>query len=162
MKFHFSIEYRTKWGQQVGVDIFRYVTGGKCIKEHILLDTQDGSLWKSEVFYNSNETQTFSYQYVIYENGIVSRREWNLVPRTFNAAPNHVFIFSDAWRDIPHSNHMYSSAYTHCISDVSPKPPCFAYFQKTLVFRVQAPQLRAGQVLALVGSIPQLGSWEPR
>lgn len=162
MKFHFSIEYRTKWGQQVGVDIFRYVTGGKCITEHILLDTQDGSLWKSEVFYNSNETQTFSYQYVIYENGIVSRREWNLVPRTFNAAPNHVFIFSDAWRDIPHSNHMYSSAYTHCISDVSPKPPCFAYFQKTLVFRVQAPQLRAGQVLALVGSIPQLGSWEPR
>ena len=162
MKFHFSIEYRTDWGQQVGVDIQRYVIGGKCITEHILLDTQDGLLWKGEVFYNNNDTQTFSYQYVIYENGVVSRREWNLVPRSFNASPNHVFIFSDAWRDIPLCNHLYSSAYTHCISDTLPKKPCFAYFDKTFVFRVQAPQLRSGQVLALVGSTPQLGSWDPR
>jgi 4-alpha-glucanotransferase len=162
MKFHFSIEYRTEWGQQVGVDILRYVLNGKCITEHILFDTQDGLLWKGEVFYNNNDTQTFSYQYVIYENGVIIRREWNLVPRMFNASPNHVFIFSDAWRDIPPCNHMYSSAYTHCISNASPQPPCFAYFDKTFIFRVQAPQLRAGQVLALVGSIPQLGSWEPR
>lgn len=162
MKFHFSIEYRTEWGQQVGVDILRYIVGGKCITEHILLDTQDGLLWKGEVFYNNNDTQSFSYQYVIHENGVIVRREWNLVPRTFNASPNHVFIFSDAWRDIPLSNHMYSSAYTNCISGVPPQQAFLAYFSKTLVFRVQAPQLRSGQVLALIGSIPQLGSWEPR
>ena len=121
MKFHFSIEYRTEWGQQVGVDILRYMIGGKCITEHILLDTQDGLLWNGEVFYNNNDTQSFSYQYVIYENGVIVRREWNLVPRAFNASPNHVFIFSDAWRDIPLSNHMYSSAYTNCISGVPPQ-----------------------------------------
>ena len=162
MKFHFSVEYRTNWGQQIGVDISRYLRGGKCVIEHILLDTQDGLLWKGEVYYNNNDTQTFSYQYVFYENGVVARREWNLVPRMFNASPNQVFIFSDSWRDIPLCNHMYSSAYTQCISNSVPKSPHFAYFQKTIVFRVQAPQLHSGQALALVGSLPQLGRWEPR
>ena len=162
MKFHFSIEYHTVWGQQIGVIISRYLTGGKCVTENFLLDTQDGLFWKGEVFYNNHDTQTFSYQYVLYENGVLMRHEWNLVPRMFNAAPNHVFIFSDSWRDVPLCNHMYSSAYTHCISDVSPNPPYFAYYDRTFVFRVQAPQLQAGQVLALMGSIPQLGAWDPR
>ena len=162
MKFHFSVEYRTNWGQQIGVDISRYLRGGKCVTEHILLDTQDGLLWKGEVYYNNNDTQAFSYQYVFYENGVIARREWNLVPRMFNASPNQVFIFSDSWRDIPLCNHMYSSAYTQCISNSVPKSPHFAYFQKTIVFRVQAPQLHSGQALALVGSLPQLGRWEPR
>ena len=162
MKFHFSIEYHTVWGQQIGVIISRYLNGGKCVTENFLLDTQDGLFWKGEVFYNNHDTQTFSYQYVLYENGVLMRHEWNLVPRMFNAAPNHVFIFSDSWRDVPLCNHMYSSAYTHCISDVSPNPPYFAYYDRTFVFRVQAPQLQAGQVLALMGSIPQLGAWDPR
>ncbi|MBO7067282.1 MAG: 4-alpha-glucanotransferase [Bacteroidaceae bacterium] len=162
MKFHFSIEYRTEWGQQVGVEISRSVIGGKCLTEHILLDTQDGLIWKGEVFYNNNDTLSFTYQYVIFKNGAVVRREWNTVPRTFNASSNHVFIFSDSWRDIPLCNHMYSSAYTHCNSNILPKQPIFAYFEKTFLFRVQAPQLLPGQILALVGSLPQLGGWEPR
>ena len=29
MKFHFSIEYHTVWGQQIGVIISRYLNGGK-------------------------------------------------------------------------------------------------------------------------------------
>lgn len=162
MKFHFSVEYHTVWGQQIGVDITRRVTNGKRVVEHIMLDTQDGLIWNGEVYYNNNDTLSFSYQYILYENGIVTRREWNIVPRSYNASSNHVFIFCDSWREIPLCNHLYSSAYTHCISNVPPKEPFFAYFEKTFVFRIQAPQLRSGQTLALVGSLPQLGSWEPR
>ena len=162
MKFHFTVEYHTVWGQQIGVDITRRITSGKCVVDHIMLDTQDGILWKGEVFYNNNDTLSFTYQYIMYENGNVARREWNIVPRSFNASSNHVYIFSDSWRDIPLCNHLYSSAYTHCISNISPQEPFFAYFEKTLVFRVQAPQLRSGQILALVGSLPQLGGWDPR
>lgn len=162
MKFHFSVEYHTIWGQQIGVDITRRVISGKCVTDHVMLDTQDGIIWKGEVFYNNNDTLSFTYQYIMYENGVVTRREWNIVPRTFNASSNHVFIFSDSWRDVPLCNHMYSLAYTHSIANILPKEPFFAYFEKTFVFRVQAPQLRAGQLLALVGNIPQLGRWEPR
>lgn len=162
MKFHFSVEYHTVWGQQIGVEITRRLISGKCVKEHIMLDTQDGLIWKGEVFYNNNDTHSFTYQYIMYENGVEARREWNIVPRTFNASSNHVFIFSDSWRDVPLCNHLYTSAYTYCISNSSPKEPHFAYFGETLVFRVQAPQLRSGQILALVGSLPQLGRWEPR
>lgn len=162
MKFHFSVEYHTVWGQQIGVVITRRVTSGKRIVEHIMLDTQDGLIWNGEVYYNNNDTLSFTYKYVLYENGIVTRCEWNIVSRSFNASSNHVFIFCDSWRDIPLCNHMYSSAYTHCISNVLPLEPFFAYFDKTLVFRVQAPQLRSGQALALVGSLPQLGGWDPR
>ena len=98
----------------------------------------------------------------MYENGLVARRERDIVPRTFNASSSHVFIFSASRRDVPLCNHLYTSAYTYCISNSSPREPHFAYFSETLVFRVQAPQLRNGQILALVGSLPQLGRWEPR
>ena len=119
MKFHFSIEYHTVWGQQIGVEITRHLISGKCVKEHIMLDTQDGLIWKGELFYNNNDTHFFTYQYIMYENGVVARREWDIVPRTFNASSNHVFIFSDSWRDVPHCNHLYTSAYTYCISNSS-------------------------------------------
>jgi 4-alpha-glucanotransferase len=162
MKLHFSVEYHTEWGQQVCVQITRHCRSGKDLIELVHLDTQDGYIWKGEVFYNNADAQTFSYHYIIYEGDVVLRSEWNIVPRTFNASPNHVFIFSDSWRDVPFCNHMYSTAYTHCVGVHTISRPQFAYFDKTFIFRVQAPQLRSGHILALTGSIPQLGTWEPR
>ena len=162
MKLHFSVEYHTEWGQQVCVQITRHRKMGKDLTELVHLDTQDGYIWKGEAFYNNTEAQTFSYHYIIYEGDSVLRSEWNIVPRTFNASSNHVFIFSDSWRDVPFCNHLYSTAYAHCMGVHAAKQPRLAYFDKTLVFRVQAPQLCSGQVLALTGSIPQLGTWESR
>ena len=162
MKLHFSVEYHTEWGQQVCVQIIRHRKVGKDLTELVRLDTQDGYIWKGEVFYNNTEAQTFSYHYIIYEGDEVLRREWNIVPRIFNASSNHVFIFSDSWRDVPFCSHMYSTAYANCVGVHTIERPQFAYFAKTLIFRVQAPQLRSGQILALTGSIPQLGTWESR
>ena len=162
MKLHFSVEYHTEWGQQVCVQITRHCRGGKDIVELIHLDTQDGFVWKGEAFYNNTDTQSFTYLYIIYEGDVVLRREWDLVPRTFNASLNKVFIFSDSWRDVPLCNHMYSSAYTFINGRQPSSLAPFAYFDKTIVFRIQAPQLHSGQILALTGSIPQLGTWEPR
>ena len=34
-------------------------------------------------------------------------------------------------------------------------------YRKTILFRVSAPQLKAGQAVAVVGSHPALGSWNP-
>ena len=162
MKLHFSVEYHTEWGQQVFVEITHHHKNDKDSKELFRLDTQDGFIWKGEIFYNNIDTQSFTYQYIIYQGNVVLRREWNIVPRTFNASSNHVFIFSDSWRDVPFCNHMYSTAYTYCVGGGVKTGAQFVYFDKTFVFRVQAPQLRTGQILALTGSIPQLGSWEAR
>ena len=161
MKLHFSVEYHTEWGQQVCVQITRRCKNGRDITELVHLDTQDGLIWKGEAFYNNTDTQSFTYQYIIYEGDVILRREWDLVPRTFNASSSKVFIFSDSWRDVPFCNHMYSSAYTHCNGSQPSGSTPFAYYDKTIVFRIQAPQLRSGQILALTGSIPQLGTWEP-
>ena len=162
MKFHFSIEYRTEWGQCVGVEVTLHYANGNEIRELVLLDTQDGLQWKGEVFYRDKDILTFTYQYVICKESEVVRREWNIVPRTFNASVNHVFILSDSWRDVPSCSYMYSTAYTNCNYSAAPEFPHLAYFDRTFVFRVQAPQLRSGQALALVGSVPQLGRWEAR
>ena len=162
MKFHFSIEYHTEWGERVGINIIRHSKNGKEVSELIFLDTQDGLIWNGEVYYHDKDTLSFTYHYIIYKDNTIVRSEWNTVPRSFNASANHVFIFSDSWRDIPSCNHFYSTAYTHCTSNYSPSQPNFAYFDKTYLFRVQAPQLSSGQALALVGSIPQLGGWNAR
>lgn len=161
MKLHFSVEYHTEWGQQVCVQITRHAKNGRDAIELLRLDTQDGLVWRGETYYNNSDISSFTYLYIIYEGETVLRREWDLVPRTFNASANKVFVFSDSWRDVPVCNHMYSSAYTHCNGSQPTGFSPFAYFDKTLVFRIQAPQLRSGQLLALTGNIPQLGSWEP-
>ena len=67
MKLHFSVEYHTEWGQQVCVQITRHRKSGKDIVELLHLDTQDGYIWKGEIFYNNAESEIFTYLYIIYE-----------------------------------------------------------------------------------------------
>ena len=93
MKFHFSVEYHTVWGQQIGVEITRRLISGKCVKEHIMLDTQDGLIWKGEVFYNNNDTHSFTYQYIMVSrlegNGILFLVRLMLLPTMFSFSLIH-------------------------------------------------------------------------
>ena len=161
MKLQFSLEYRTQWGQSVAVELTLYRHQGIRVNSRISLDTSDGLQWSGDVQVIERDVASFEYRYVIVENDQIVRREWNAVPRRFPADSTRTFIFPDYWRDIPQLNHLYSSAYIHAVSHFEAKDPNFVYYEQTLVFRVQAPQLHEGQALALLGSQPPLGAWDP-
>ena len=161
MKLTFSIDYRTHWGESLSVEIETERVGGG--RGHVLfpLATEDGHSWTGSFTLHGRDVRAFVYSYVVMKDGRVVRHEWCAVPRRFPARDDLSFVFPDYWRDIPESSHLFTSAYEH--SGTPAHRPCAAsclvYYARTIVFRVLAPQLGAGQVLALVGNQPQLGGW---
>ena len=161
MNLHFSIEYHTEWGQHVAVEITATRNQGSKVNHLFPLETSDGYHWAADISLPEKDVQTFRYNYIICAGEQVIRREWDAVPRVFPAADLN-FRLPDYWRDIPELNHLYSAAYCNAVSHFKAEVPKLVYFQQTLVFRVQAPQLKQGQVLALLGSQPPLGAWDTR
>ena len=161
MKLQFKLEYVTAWGQDVRVEVtIKRKRGADSIHVH-QLNTQDGVNWSGEVVLHEKDAQSFCYSYFIAAGDEVIRREWCGVPRTFPYEQNKTFLLQDYWKEIPILSHLYSSAYSHCVAQTLAQEPEITYYDRTLLFRVQAPQLVKGQQLALLGSLPQLGEWMP-
>jgi 4-alpha-glucanotransferase len=87
-----------------------------------------------------------------------------MVPRNYPVDSSKDYVFADHWRDLPLPYHLYSRAYSVTMKkEVNNQlvAESLPLFRKTILFRVSAPQLTAGQSLAIVGSHPALGSWNP-
>ena len=177
MKLRFSIHYRTEWGQQMVVCVSYRATDG--VERHMQLPmtTQDGDQWTGEtVMLESRRSPilSFTYYYIVADaDGRELRREWTVMPRDYAFDSTKTFIFNDQWRDMPLNNHLYSAAYQVTMSSQNTDSKSseqqggmktakkLPLFRKTLLFRVSAPQLTSEQMVAVVGSHPALGSWNP-
>ena len=162
MKLDFSVDYRTRWGEDVRVEIHTMSHKGQCREQLLALDTQDGETWSGETILMAKDLKTFSYRYCIYKGDEAVRREWDVQPRLFAADMTKHYIFPDHWRDVPLQSYLFTSAFTRCIAPREVAPRSFGYFSNTLILRVSAPQLKVGQALAVIGSQPALGGWSPR
>ncbi len=161
MEVQLSLDYRTYWGEAVCAEFFIQKKKGSCIKRELELKTEDGILWVGDVNITDKDTVSFSYYYNIKKGDVVVRQGWMGMPRLFRFDDSKKLVVRDFWRDLPIRAHMYSSAYCHLHNlDTTPHVE-IPYFDKTLILRVQAPQLLEGQVLAVVGSVPVLGAWDP-
>lgn len=161
MKLHFSIEYVTRWGEDLrvmftSVDVKGYPKTTVCP-----LETHNGRIWTGELTVNDLSVRAFHYNYCVYRAGSRIRKEWDIVPRAFRADPDKTYIFPDAWRDVPLSAFLYTSAFTRCVHPYHPAREELPYFNSTLMLRVAAPQLEEGQALAVLGNQPALGEWNP-
>ena len=161
MTLNFSIEYRTEWGQNVEVELCFLSAEGKTHPERILLDTDDGYMWKKRLTLKAY-AKMLTYTYIITEGSRVCRREWDAVPRLFPADDARTYFLIDHWRDVSDSAHCYSDAYVAATGRGRLPLPAIALFPRTYLFRVQAPQLAEGERVALVGDQPALGSWDVR
>ena len=168
MKLRFNISYRTEWGQQMVVLITYRSKDGTTHHTRLTLTTQDGDCWTGEIAVveqRRSALETFSYYYMVTDaDGNELRREWTVVERRYAFDASRTFIFNDQWREIPLNSYLYSAAYrvTRKITAGQPfQSPRLPLFRKTVLFRVSAPQLTNEQSLAIVGSHPALGSWNP-
>lgn len=174
MKLRFTIDYRTEWGQQLVVVVKYHSQDGSERVVRLLMLTDDGEQWTAETSVlesRRSPIDSFTYYYIVEDGeGEELRREWSFVPRTYAFDPSKTYRLSDRWRDLPLNSHLYSAAYatTQCSSLSSDGENAMQLsalklplFRKTVLFRVSAPQLMAGQSLAIVGSHPALGSWNP-
>ena len=160
MTLHFSIEYRTEWGQNVEVELRFLSHEGKAHCERIPLETDDGIVWKGVRTLRAR-TRQCRYTYIITREAAVERREWSVAARTFPADDARTYFFIDHWSDRPASSHCYSKAFRTAFGIDRGQLNLPALFPRTYLFRIRAPWLREGERVALLGEGPSLGSWDP-
>ncbi|MBQ8065291.1 MAG: 4-alpha-glucanotransferase [Prevotella sp.] len=168
MKLKFSIHYNTAWGESMHVVLAMHSQDGTVKHEDWLMQTDDGQLWTLEATALAGRQQQLShivYRYQVEDaDGHVLRAEWDLVPRIYFFDASKDYVFPDQWRDCPLPFHLYSNAYqttVHGRLNEQVEPMRLALYRRTIIFRVSAPQLQPGQAVAVCGSHPAIGSWNP-
>ncbi len=156
MKLTFQIEYRTTWGEEVGV-----VLDGNHRKV-IRLSTQEGSYWKASVEMSELSTETLvRYRYGIYRNGECVRRESGNIAHLFcpSRRKNSHYILNDFWKDLPANSFLYSSAFSSKCRTVNGIQTT-TNPNGSVTFRVLCPCLHLKrQVLGISGNCAALGNW---
>lgn len=166
MKLKFIIHYHTAWGESLHVSIDFHSQDGNVRHQDLLMQTEDGEEWTLETSALMSRQHPLShivYHYQV-ENGegLVIRREWNMIPRIYHFDTTKDYVFPDQWRDRPLPLHLYSAAYLttiHGRRGEEVEAVRLPLFRRTIIFRVSAPQLKAGQAVAVCGSHPAIGSW---
>ncbi len=168
MKLKFTIEYGTQWGENLWVVITYMSLDGTKKNRRLMMTTDDGWHWELEtsaVESRQHPIDSFCYYYQVEDaDGNVLRKEWSAVPRCYYFDSSKNYILTDLWREVPLQYNLYSYAYQTMEGlphDEEVQALRVPLYRKTILFRVSAPQLKAGQAVAVVGSHPALGSWNP-
>ena len=148
MKLKFTIHYHTAWGESLHVNIDFHSQDGVVRRQNLLMQTKDGELWTLETAALMSRHHPLSHI--------------DVVPRVYAFDATKDYLFPDEWRDRPLPLHLYSNAYlttVHGQRDEQVGVLQLPLFRRTIIFRVSAPQLKPGQVVAVCGSHPAIGSW---
>ncbi len=160
MKLTFQINYKTVWGETLHAVLYRAHAAANENKINIPLSTKDGQNWTGHILLEFNQPLTMSYHYEVRRSGQTMRREWQLIPRILPVDPQaNDYILQDSWQDLPRESWMYTSAMTDVFDKRVHTAPAWTLFNRTLVLRVQAAQLTAGQTLYICGTGSELGNW---
>ena len=147
-----SIEYRTRWGEQLVMRIG---------KRRIALQYADGGVWTGAIerYTQSEDTE---YRYEIERDGACIRSEWR--PHTLRLPAREgvrTLRIRDRWQEMPSDTPFYSSAFTRGIfgrgKTGNPKKAA-----GNITLRVILPTLRPDETLAVAGSGRELGDWNGR
>lgn len=159
MKLNFNIKYRTPFGQSMHVWISYIDKDGHTRENNLLMRTDDGVAWMAEttgIVLAHAPIRYIAYVYQVEDDdGKVMRKEWNAVPRLFSLDVSRKYIFHDIWRDLSLQHYIYPASHLREVQSVS-SMPCF---NRSVIFRVSAPQVADGFSLAVLGSEPSLGVW---
>ena len=158
MKLTFRIEYRTAWGESIGV----MLQGQE--NSPIMLGTSDGIVWEgSEEMTDAPAGVPLTYRYGVFLDGQCSRRESGTMAHIFCPSKKQKshYILNDTWKDLPMASHLYSSAFSGNYSlENAPKDQCSGHGD--IVFRALCPCLHhRKQILGICGREEQLGYWNP-
>ena len=151
MKLLFTIEYRTRWGEQLVLRLG---------KRRIALQYADGGVWTCAVERYAPAAQPAEYRYEVEREGVCIRSEWR--PHTLRIPSREgvrTLRIRDRWQEMPSDTPFYSSAFTRGIfgrgKTGNPKKAA-----GNITLRVILPTLRPDETLAVAGSGRELGDWK--
>jgi 4-alpha-glucanotransferase len=154
MKLTFKIEYRTSFGETIGVI-------SESDKTAVMLHTYDGVNWEGGIEIPDSKTgNIYVYRYGVYRDGVCIRMEYgtNAHMLCLGDGDKHECIVNDFWRDIPAESYLYSSAFSgkydateDIKSDIG---------NGNVILRALCPLLKhKNRILAVTGNCDALGNW---
>lgn len=160
MKLLFNLKYHTTFGEELFLNVMAEKHSDAT--EQYRMNTNDGENWTCELSRTVTPDTHIDYYYSVNKDGKEIRHEWLVIPhRLETAAVNGTrYRVYDNWIDIPNDSSMYSSAITDCVAARKRQTSPHTEYAKTVRLKVRAPQLAAGQRLAIVGDAPCLGAWD--
>ena len=163
MQLRLTIEYLTRWGDEVRVCGSIPELGGGAEERAVALHTADGKRWTLQLDFCPPRETYIEYRYLVFRSGAVVRREWGNYPRILRLrhSPERTYTCFDAWRDVPRESLYFTGLFTSGPTKHVPSFPVMRTYSKSLVLRAFAPRVKEGFCLGLLGSEPALGEWNP-
>ena len=153
MKIEFNIDYRANWGESLYI-VAPFAPDGRKM-------TIDGSEhWSLEVDV-PDEQATFDYRYQVRGENITWKLEWGPAHRFERGRSNCAVRIFDRWQDQPWDKPYYSSAITDCICRRATSGKTQSNRKGYVTVQVAAPMIPSDCVVAISGSAPSLGEWDP-
>lgn len=158
MNLHFNINYNTRYGEELALNIIAFNDDGS--DKTIAMDTDEGSQWSCNVAVDKKLPETIDYYYSVMKNGCRARHEWMVSPHRLELDGSQTYHIYDNWTDLPDDAHLYSSAITECVAARShTNTQAGQRPRHAVVLKVKAPQLAGNQKLVMVGNDSLLGEW---
>jgi len=165
MKLSLFVDYSTVWGETLSVELAHGPSGGDMPEVLPMTLIQGTTIWHVEIAVTDLRTlEGVEYTYLVkLSDGRVSRREWcgHTVPRA-DASTARLDLF-DAWCDRPAELPYLSTLFTDCVfrRDAATVSEAEIPAPGMMTIQATAPIVPADCVLAVAGSIPALGGWDP-
>ena len=152
----FNIEYHTGWGEKVFI--------AEIQTKPISMYTTDGINWSVEIDLDiPDEGKLIYYNYQIEQNGIVTRKEWNSLPRCIflSGIGKKKYRIYDSWKNNPEQSYFYSSAFTDILLAHTPNRISIHNYTIGIIIKTYSPCIGKDYTLAISGNQKILGSWDP-
>lgn len=164
MTIYLKLSYNTIYGEELLVNIIRPDSAQGVKQETYRMSTHNGKEWFCNLDdFDAHGEQYIDFFYSVLDGSSEQRHEWTTETHRidFTARKAKTYIINSIWEDIPEDSYLYSSAFTQCVNRRKQEPVQHTDFNRTLRIIARAPQLRSGERLAISGSCPILGGWNP-
>jgi 4-alpha-glucanotransferase len=164
MKVTFLLRFHTRPGQSLWLSGSHPLMGNNAAANAIPLEYVDENFWRAAIRFpvRADSDEPINYHYILIQPDGTRIEDWgqgrSIQPASFNVqdllvidAWNHAGFFENAFYTEPFKEVLLRANHTDVPSRPAPRA--------THTFRVKSPLLRQGQTLCLLGSTPELGSW---
>lgn len=159
MKIKFSINYNTKWGENLYICGSLPILGENSIEKSFALNYVDNGVWEGEIVVDAYKYRAFNYRYFVKSLDSLHFEVGSGRNIRLNSNTQYLNI-EDQWQGNSSIAPFLSSPFTDVYYAYSNLNTITHTYLKELIIRVTVPNVEKDAKLYLVGDCRALGSWD--
>lgn len=160
MRVKFKIDYRTSWGQFIAISGAGEQLGDWDINKAVYLQPDSLSSWAGEIELNADEELEYKFVLIDPQHNYHSFEFGDPRKLLVEVANDNVLVKA-YWREpLELSNSLYTSSFVDAYFKRTVGKKKGKVFKKSIGFQLRASRIEPEYCFAVVGGIPELGSWD--